>query len=85
MSEVGHVGDLGQGLEDAPGEELVDGAAPALGAGHHHPAQGDTPRQPGQHLVHAGLEGAPGREHVLVVPSQVGDSEDAFPSNCKGH
>ena len=51
MGEVRHVGDLGDGLEDAPGEELVDEASPALGARDHHPAQGDAPRQPGQSML----------------------------------
>ena len=84
MGEICHVGDLGDGLEDAPGEELVDDASPALGARDHHPAQGDAPRQPGQPLVEAGLISAPRRKHDLVLPSEVRYSKDALPTDREG-
>ena len=84
VGEIRHVGDLGDGLEDAPGEELVDDASPALGARDHNPPQGDAPRQPGQPLVEPGLVRAPGRILDLVLPSQVRYSKDALPTDREG-
>ena len=69
VGEIRHVGDLCDGLEDAPGEELVDDASPALGAGDHHPAQGDAPRQPGQSMLKSKQTGESKQTAYLVSPS----------------
>ena len=84
MGEVHHVGDLGQGLKDAPGEELVDEAPMTLDAGDDDPSHGKTPRDPGEHLVDRGLERAPLWKQVLVAPPQVRDAKEALPCSDEG-
>ena len=85
VGEVRHVGDLGDGLPDAPRQELVDDASPALDAGDDHPPQGDTPRQPGEPLIEARLVLTPRRKHDLVLLSQVRYAEDTLPPYAESY
>ena len=84
MCEVHHVGDLGQGLKDAPGEEFVDKAPMTLDTGDDDPSHGKTPRDPGEHLVDRGFECTPLWKAVLVAPSKVRDAKEALPCSDEG-
>ena len=84
MGEVHHVGDLGQRLKDAPGEEFVDEAPMTLEARDDDPSHGKTPRDPGEHLVDCGLERAPLWKEDLVAPSQMRDAKEALPRGDEG-
>ena len=84
MGEVYHVGDLGQRLKDAPGEEFVDEAPMTLEAGDDDPPHGKTPRDPSEHLIDRGLERAPLWKQVLVAPSQMRDAKEALTCGDKG-